>query len=150
MSTCFQSVISSNGEVSMRKCPIMPTTSRREFFRGKNVKVIRRDGTVITWYQDGTVIENVGGIKHMYDPKPNMNTSIHCEFTAGGGIMNRIDERNMRYWSANLAGEPEEGDVFYDHYCGDRMVWDDECEGKCCVAGIEVGICECCGVVTKD
>jgi len=97
--------------------PIMPIAAKKEFLQGSNVKVVRADGVIIMWYQDGSII-----------------------------LLGPDGERGALY----STGLPEEGEIFYTHECGDEVVWDDDCKGLCCTAGIRVGICHCCGTLTDE
>ena len=120
-----------------RMRPLMPVSAKKKFAEFYSVKLTRQDGTIIRWYQSGIVIEKLtNGDTTIFLKRPTMSDSIsersHGQFTQfhkDGAVSHRNGDHTL-HWSADVPATAENGELFFDHYCGDRPVWDDECEGR--------------------
>lgn len=137
--------------------PLMPVSAKKKFAQGFGVKLTRYDGTIIRWYPSGVVIEKLtNGDTTIFLKKPTMADSISersygqfTQFHKNGAVSHRNGPHTL-HWSADVPAFEENGEIFFDHYCGDNLAWDDECEGRCdyeseCDDGDSYDPCHYCG-----
>jgi len=131
--------------------PLMPFAAKKKFAEGYNVKLTRYDGAIIKWYVSGVVVEKLfNGDTTIFQPKPTLTETIkimacgnYTQFLKGGAVILRNGPATF-YWSEDIPTFEENGEFFFDHYCGDDLVWDDECKG-CCDYDSECEPCYYCG-----
>ena len=118
--------------------PLMPIAAQKKFSEGYSVKLTRYDGTIIIWYVSGEVVETLtNGNTTVFMPKPTIADAIKSQSTAQytyfhkGGSVSWSDGIKTMHWSVNTPAFAENGEIFFDHICGEQKVWDDECKGHC-------------------
>jgi hypothetical protein len=138
----IQTTIFSNGTILKFPLPVFPIMARKEFARGTNVKLTTEDGTVFEWLheggKEGTIYKREpNGTETIFYPPPSIEylvrwsaLGIYCEFKKESILLR--DGNNTYMWNPG-PGEEIQGEVIYDHLCGDNgRAWEDKCYGGCC------------------
>jgi len=121
-----------------RRRPLMPVSAEKKFKEGYSVKLTRYDGAIVIWYPSGIAIERLtNGDTTIFLPKPTITSAIrqapngfYTHFHKSGAVSCRMGAYTS-HWSEDIPTFAENGEIFFDHYCGDELVWDDRCTGRC-------------------
>lgn len=121
-----------------RMRPLMPISAKKKFAEEYNVKLTREDGVIFIWYLDGFVVEILpNGDTTTFAPKPTLESALKLapcgQFTQfhKDGAVSGSNGCATLHWSAPVSAQEENGEIFFDHWCDQQLVWDDACEGKC-------------------
>jgi hypothetical protein len=128
--------------LTYRPTPIMPAAAEKMFAAGYSVKVLRPDGVRFEWFLSGDTYEvSANGDCCYYPAKPTLDVAIkhdphslgrHCYIFHTDGAVTRRNGQQVFHWSSKeFPREREVGQITTDHWCGDQLLWDDDCEFEC-------------------
>jgi hypothetical protein len=128
--------------LTYRPTPIMPAAAEKMFAAGYNIKVRRLDGVSFEWYLSGDIYEmSPNGDWCYYPAKPTLGAAVKhgqpllgrlCYIFHPGGAVSRHHGQHVFHWSnTEFPREREVGQIMTDHWCDDRLRWDDDCEFEC-------------------